>query len=53
MQSSPVRVESVNVGRPREVLWKGRKVLTGIFKEPGAAALPSGSSIWKGISRQT
>lgn len=30
------RVESVNVGRPREVFWKGRQVLTGIFKEPVA-----------------
>lgn len=28
------RVQSVNVGLPREVLWKGRQVLTGIFKEP-------------------
>src|SRR5215469_997673 len=28
------RVESVNVGLPREVLWKGRTVLTSIFKEP-------------------
>ncbi|HEX6777175.1 MAG TPA: MOSC domain-containing protein [Ktedonobacterales bacterium] len=37
MQSSSLpRVESVNVGLPREVLWKGRKVLTGIFKEPVA-----------------
>lgn len=34
--ASLLRVESVNVGRPREVLWKGRKVLTGIFKEPTA-----------------
>jgi MOSC domain-containing protein YiiM len=35
MQPSPLlRVESVNVGLPREVLWKGRRVLTGIFKEP-------------------
>ena len=34
--SSLLRVESVNVGLPREVLWKGRKVLTGIFKEPVA-----------------
>jgi MOSC domain-containing protein YiiM len=33
---SPLRVESVNVGRPREVLWKGRIVRTGIFKEPVA-----------------
>lgn len=37
MQSSSLmRVESVNVGLPREVLWKGRQVLTGIFKEPVA-----------------
>jgi MOSC domain-containing protein YiiM len=32
--SSLPYVQSVNVGLPREVLWKGRKVLTGIFKEP-------------------
>ncbi len=25
---------SVNVGRPREILWKGKQVMTGIFKEP-------------------
>ncbi len=29
-----MRVCSVNVGEPREVMWNGRKVLTGIFKEP-------------------
>ena len=29
-----MNVLSVNVGLPREVVWKGRKVLTGIFKEP-------------------
>ncbi len=34
--ASLLRVESVNVGRPREVLWKGQQVLTGIFKEPVA-----------------
>ncbi len=34
--SSQLRVESVNVGQPREVLWKGRQVRTGIFKEPVA-----------------
>jgi MOSC domain-containing protein YiiM len=28
------RVESVNAGLPREVLWKRRVVRTGIFKEP-------------------
>jgi MOSC domain-containing protein YiiM len=29
-----VQVISVNVGLPREVLWKGKTVTTGIFKEP-------------------
>jgi len=34
MQSSSVmQVTSVNVGLPREVVWKGRTVMTGIFKE--------------------
>src|SRR5215472_5695621 len=27
-----MRIESVNVGMPREVLWHGRPVTTGIFK---------------------
>ena len=30
----PLRVVSVNVGLPREVVWKGRVVRTGIFKDP-------------------
>ena len=35
MQSASVmQVISVNVGQPKEVVWKGRKVTTGIFKEP-------------------
>jgi MOSC domain-containing protein YiiM len=36
-----MRVVSVNVGLPRTVLWKGREVTTGIFKEParGRAAV--------------
>ncbi|HET8910004.1 MAG TPA: MOSC domain-containing protein, partial [Ktedonobacteraceae bacterium] len=35
MQSkTQMRVISVNVGQPREVIWKGRTVSTGIFKEP-------------------
>jgi MOSC domain-containing protein YiiM len=34
-----MRVESVNVGMPREVEWKGRNVQTGIFKSPVAAKL--------------
>jgi MOSC domain-containing protein YiiM len=29
-----MRVVSVNVGLPREVMWHGRMVITGIFKEP-------------------
>src|SRR4051812_20438322 len=29
-----MRVVSVNVGLPREVIWKGRRVTTGIYKEP-------------------
>jgi len=29
-----MKVVSVNVGRPREVMWKGKRVTTGIFKEP-------------------
>jgi MOSC domain-containing protein YiiM len=34
-----MKVVSVNVGLPREVNWRGRKVLTGIFKEPIAGAV--------------
>ena len=36
-------VISVNVGLPREVMWKGKTVTTGIFKEPvpGRVALDS------------
>ncbi len=42
MQSpSPMRVISVNVGLPREVVWKGKTVLTGIFKEPVAGRIPA------------
>ena len=33
---SQMRVVSVNVGKPREVEWKGKIVSTGIFKEPVA-----------------
>lgn len=29
-----MKIESVNVGMPREVLWHGRPVTTGIFKAP-------------------
>jgi MOSC domain-containing protein YiiM len=31
-----MRVLSVNVGLPREVVWRGRPVTTGIFKDPVA-----------------
>jgi MOSC domain-containing protein YiiM len=31
-----MNVVSLNVGLPREVIWKGRTVTTGIFKEPVA-----------------
>jgi MOSC domain-containing protein YiiM len=34
--SSVLQVVSVNVGEPRAVVWKGRTVVTGIFKEPVA-----------------
>ncbi len=34
--TSALRVQSVNVGLPRVVRWKGRTVSTGIFKEPVA-----------------
>jgi MOSC domain-containing protein YiiM len=35
-----MHVVSVNVGLPREVEWKGGKVLTGIFKSPVDARVP-------------
>ena len=42
MQSpSPLHVISVNVGLPREVVWKGKTVLTGIFKEPVTGRIPA------------
>jgi len=34
-----MKVVSVNVGLPREVMWKGRTVTTGIFKDPVAGRL--------------
>ncbi len=33
---TPMKVVSVNVGLPREVIWRGEAVLTSIFKEPVA-----------------
>jgi hypothetical protein len=35
-----MRVISVNVGLPRPVDWKGRTVMTGIFKEPVDGTIP-------------
>lgn len=37
--SSVLQVLSVNVGQPRAVVWKGRMVVTGIFKEPVAGRI--------------
>jgi MOSC domain-containing protein YiiM len=34
-----VRVLSVNVGLPREVVWRGKPVTTGIYKEPVAGGV--------------
>jgi len=34
-----MNIVSVNVGLPREVSWHGRRVLTGIFKEPAAGRI--------------
>ena len=34
--NAPMRVLSVNVGLPRDVLWRGKPITTGIFKEPVA-----------------
>lgn len=34
--TNELKVISVNVGKPRQVKWKGRLVSTGIFKEPVA-----------------
>jgi MOSC domain-containing protein YiiM len=33
-RETSVRIVSVNVGRPRTVVWRGRLVTTAIFKEP-------------------
>jgi MOSC domain-containing protein YiiM len=35
-----MKVLSVNVGEPTEVLWNGKSVLTGIFKEPVTGKIP-------------
>jgi MOSC domain-containing protein YiiM len=35
-----VRVLSVNVGLPREVMWRGKSISTGIYKEPVPGRVP-------------
>jgi MOSC domain-containing protein YiiM len=35
-----MKVLSVNVGLPREVMWRGKPVTTGIFKEPAEGLVP-------------
>ena len=35
-----MRVLSVNVGLPREVMWRGKRVTTGIYKEPVDGRVP-------------
>lgn len=34
MSNAKMKLVSLNIGLPREVVWHGRTVLTGIFKEP-------------------
>ncbi len=38
-----MKVVSVNLGRPRTIVWQGRKVRTGIFKEPVAGKVDLGT----------
>ena len=33
-QKEEIKIVSLNVGLPREVIWHGIKVMTGIFKQP-------------------
>src|SRR5580698_5215544 len=35
-----MKILSVNTGLPREVIWHGRRVLTGIFKQPVSGRVP-------------
>jgi MOSC domain-containing protein YiiM len=35
-----MRVHSVNVASPREVVWRGKPITTGIYKEPVAGRVP-------------
>jgi len=51
--SSALQVLSVNVGLPRVVVWKGRMVETGIFKEPVAGRVAVRRLNLGGIARRT
>jgi MOSC domain-containing protein YiiM len=42
MDSSPMRLVSVNVSLPREVSYRGRTVWTGIYKEPVSGRVRAG-----------
>jgi len=35
-----MRVLSVNVGLPRDVMWRGKSISTGIYKEPVPGRVP-------------
>jgi hypothetical protein len=41
-----MKIVSVNVGLPREVVWKGITVQTAIFKKPVAGAHPETELGW-------
>ena len=48
-----MRVLSVNVGLPREVIWRGKSVTTGIYKEPVEGECRSARSTSTAIGRPT
>src|SRR5262245_22345429 len=39
-EGNEMRIVSVNVGIPREIDWKGERVLTSIFKSPVSGSVP-------------
>ena len=48
-----MKIVSVNVGLPREVVWKGTSVQTAIFKEPLAGVIVIGEVNLAVTSRRT
>ncbi len=48
-----MKIVSLNVGLPRDVLWHGHTVTTGIYKYPVEARSRCGDSIWTATARQT